>query len=103
MQYSMRLALHESFNLLHVSTHESMKTDDRRTGTSNVMLTGAELRKIRQQDLARWKRRVHRSIEAQKYDLEHINPLDEMFQIYEAENRAYDMALKIIGARWKNV
>ena len=79
------------------------KSDDRITNTSNIQLSGTEVREVRKKDLARWKRRMHRSIKAQKYNMEEMNPFDEMYQIYEAENRAYDMCLSIINAKWKNV
>lgn len=80
-----------------------MKEDDRITNTASIILSGDELRKMRQKDLARWKRRLHRSIEAQKwrYDPETTNMEDA--HRMSLQNEAYDMALSIIGAKWKNI
>lgn len=74
--------------------------DDRKTNTANVVVTGEELRHIRKEDIERWKRRTHKQVVAQMVNLTEMNPLDEMYQIYGAENRAYEMALKIINAKF---
>ena len=77
--------------------------DDRKTSTANVQVTGSELRLLRQKDLERWKRRLHKSIEAQKwkYDPEMTSMEDQ--HRYSLQNEAYDMVLKIINAKWKNI
>lgn len=80
-----------------------MEKDDRITNTANILMSGAEVRKMRAVDLSRWKRRLHRSIEAQMYNLEGANTLDEMYPYWVAQNEAYKMCLKIINAKWKNV
>ena len=80
-----------------------MKGDDRMTSTANIITSGSELREIRRQDLGRWKRRISRSIEAQKWDMEGADSLDEIYPHMISQNEAYDMALKIIGAKWKNI
>jgi len=77
--------------------------DDRVTNTANIIVYGDELRKMRQEDLNRWKRRVSRSVGAQKWNMEGANTLDEMYPHMISQNEAYDMVLKIIGAKWKNV
>lgn len=77
--------------------------NDNITNTSNITLSGSEVRKMRQKDLARWKRRLHKQVEIQKwvYDPETTNMTDA--HMYSLQNEAYDMVLAIIKADWKNI
>lgn len=76
------------------------KTDDRITNTSNIMY-GSDLRALRAKDLARWKRRAARKIEAQKYKKLSESMTEAGWQ--QTWNDACDAALKIINAKWKNI
>ncbi len=77
-------------------------TDDRITNTASIIVSGEEVRKMRQQDLQRWKRRATRKIAAQKYMTIPDRPLEERAHL-QAWNDACDVALKIINAKWKNI
>lgn len=78
-----------------------MKQDDRRTNTANIQIGGGELRKMRVEDLARWKRRLARNVEAQKFREFSGHANERRYQ--EGANDAYDAVLKIINAKWKNL
>jgi hypothetical protein len=75
--------------------------DDRKTNTSNIQMTGEEVREMRTADLARWKRRLARKVQAQKF--KDLSGLADERRYQVGANDAYDMVLKIIGAKWKNV
>ena len=74
-----------------------MKTDDRRDGSSNLMITGKELRSIRSNDRERWKRHVHRSIEAQKWDMSTEKWVCEDHPTKEQEHRLFPFFWKRCG------
>jgi hypothetical protein len=76
-------------------------SDDRITNTSSIILYGDEVRAMRQKDLARWKRRIAKKVETQKFKEFSGHAKERKYQ--EGANDAYDMVLKIIGAKWKNV
>ena len=80
------------------------KQDDRITNTSNLILSGAEVRTMRKKDLERWKRRAARQIEAQRYNYNPETTSMEEQGWMSRYNEALDMALKIINAKdWKNI
>lgn len=76
--------------------------DDRITNAANIFMSGDQIRKMKKQDLARWKRRAARKIRAQKYRTIEDRPPEERKDL-QAWNDACDAALKIINAKWKNV
>jgi hypothetical protein len=78
-----------------------MKKDDRITNTGNIAVSGTELRQLRQKDLARWKRRLAKTVEVQKF--KELSGIADERRYQEGANDAYDVVLKAIGAKWKNV
>lgn len=75
-----------------------MKQDNRLTSTANVILRGSELREIIKTAVERSKRRIHRSIEAQKFGA--LVGTKEQRTYQQAANEAYDMALRIVNAQF---
>lgn len=67
----------------------------RGTGTANMIVTGDQMREIRQADVDRFKRKVIRKIKAQKHYIEDGMNLEEAGW-KTRENDAYDMAIRII-------
>jgi hypothetical protein len=58
---------------------------------------------MHQQDLARWKRRLIRLINAQKHNLKTANKLDEGYPFKVCENEAYESVQRILYKKWKNI